>query len=218
MSQKTRTGDVVQSDAPGNFVYYWEMRIFAFQNQKGMWRDIFLTIIQLTTSPQQAWNHIEKDEETRDEFFNRFLHPLFAIIAVTSFIGGIGLMHGAGLQMALKMAIINIVTLYSSYYIVSYTLNEMAVQFGLEKNRYLYQRFVGYSSVVMYALYMVMPLLSDFFILWVFALYTIYIVYNGAEIFMKTREEKRMNFSIVATLLIVAVPGLINAFMIYLIH
>ncbi|MDD3788155.1 MAG: Yip1 family protein [Petrimonas sp.] len=182
-----------------------------------MLKEIFLTIIHLITSPQPAWKDIASQEEDHQEFLNRFLFPVFGIIALTSFIGGLWFTRDGSLEIALKRTIVNVVTVYGGYFIASYILNETAPRFGLEKHLFTYQRFVGYSSVVLYALYMILPFLSDFFILWLFAIYTFYIVYVGTEKYFGLPDDRTMNFSVLATLLVLVVPGAINAVLMFLV-
>lgn len=182
-----------------------------------MWKNILIVVIQLLASPQKAWKDLHAEEDDHNEFLNNFLYPIFGIIALTTFIGGLWFTRDGNVELGLKNAIIRIVTVYGGYYIASYFLDEMAPRFGLSKNSLRHQQFVVFSSVVLYALLVIMPLISDFFILWLSVLYTVYIVYTGAEIFMQVGEDKRMNFSVSATLLILLVPGLIHVLLTFLI-
>jgi|AGTN01.3.fsa_nt_gi Protein of unknown function (DUF1282). len=183
-----------------------------------MWRNIFVTIVQLIVASPRAWKEINKENGSQNDFLHRFLHPIFGVIALTSFVGGLWFTRNGDVESALKNAIINVIAVYGGYYIASYTLNETALRFGLEKNLPRFQQFVGYSSVALYALYIIIPLLSDFFILWLLALYTVHLVHTGAPFFLKIREDKRMNFTIAASALIVLAPTLINLLFSFLIN
>lgn len=182
-----------------------------------MFKDIILTIVHLIISPNIAWKDVSAEAEDQTEFLNRFLHPVFGIIALTSFIGGLWFTRDGNLQSALKEAIVSVVSVYGGYYIASYAINEIAPRFDLEKHLFSFQRFVGYSSVLLYVLYMILPFLSDFYILWFAALYTAYIVYAGAAIFFGISETKRMSFTVAATSLMLLVPGLITGILSFLI-
>ncbi|MDD4631476.1 MAG: hypothetical protein PHQ77_04445 [Proteiniphilum sp.] len=182
-----------------------------------MWRDIFVTIIQLIVASPIAWKEITKEERSLNSFTGRFFHPLIGIIALAAFVGGLWFAREGGLPGALKNTIVSIVAVYGGFYIVSYTLNEMAPRFGLVKNPIIYQLFTGYASVVIYLLYIIIPFLSDFFILWLLALYTFYIVQTGAMYYLKVPAGKRLNFTIFASALIILTPSLIRGLFTFMI-
>ena len=175
-----------------------------------MWRDIFKTITQLIIASPKAWKEIDKENRSHDLFLNQFLHPLFGIIALATFIGGLWFTRGGNIEGALKNTIISVVAVYGGYLIATYALNELAPRFELSKNIPLFQKYVGYSSVVLYLLYIITPFFSGFIILWVIALYSIHIVYNGAIYLVKVKEGKRVNFALIASALILLSPAAIH--------
>ncbi|HBG58198.1 YIP1 family protein [Proteiniphilum sp. UBA1028] len=182
-----------------------------------MWRDIFVTIIQLIVASPSAWKEIDKEDKSQNDFVGRFLHPVIGIIALAAFIGGMWFTRDGGLQGALKSAIINVVSIYGGFYISSYAINEAAPRFGLSKNLARFQKFTGYSSVVVFALYMIVPFLSDFFILWLLVLYTLYVVQTGALFFLNVSAGKRLNFTLLASALIILAPAVIRGLFSFLI-
>lgn len=182
-----------------------------------MWRDIFITIAQLVAASPKAWKDIEKDKKTQHAFLSRFLHPIFGIIAFTSFVGGLWFVRDGSVESALKSSIICVIGVYGGYFIASYVLNEMAPRFGLAKDLPRFQQFTGYASVVLYALFIITPFLSELFILWLLALYTIYLVNNGTLYFIKTPKAKIADFTAAASAIIILSPVLVYAFFSYLI-
>ena len=171
-----------------------------------MWRDIFVVMAQLLVAPHVAWRELKREQKTSHEFLSRYLHPLFGVIALASFLGGLWFARDGSLESALKGAIVNVVSVYGGYFIASYVLAETANRFGIEKSTSRLRQFVGYASVVLYLLYIVTPFLPGFFILWVLVLYTVHVVNTGALFFLQVPEEKRVNFSLLASALIVLVP------------
>lgn len=178
-----------------------------------MWRDIFTTVTQLIVSSSNAWKSIEKEKRSLNEFLNNFLHPIFGIIALTSFIGGLWFTEGGNVEVALKQTIINLVSVYGGYFIASYILNEIAPRFSVRKNIVRLRMFVGYASVVVYLLFLITPFLSGFKILWALVLYTLVPVNAGALHYIKVKKEKRVNFVLAASALIVVAPMLIYMFL-----
>jgi len=182
-----------------------------------MFKEIFLTIIHLIASPQSAWKVIKMEDEDQQDFLSKFLHPVFGIIALTSFIGGLWFTRDGNVELALKTTIVNIITLYGGYLVTAHIVNEISFRYDLQKQLFTFRRFIGYSSVVIYSLYIIMPFFSDFFILWLFSVYTAYIVYIGAGVFFEIAENKKKKFTIASTTLILFIPLIINAIMNFLI-
>jgi hypothetical protein len=195
-----------------------ELITFAIQNKKVMWRDFFVTITQLIVASPSAWKDIHKEDTSLNGFINRFLHPFIGLIALAAFVGGLWFSpHDGGLEGALKNSIISVVSVYGGFYIVSYLLHETASHFGLNEPLNRFQLFTGYASVVVYVLYVVIPFFSDFFILWLLALYTFYLVQTGAIFYLKVPASKRMNFTVFTSALIILVPTLIKGIFSFLI-
>lgn len=170
----------------------------------------------MITTPEASWHKLSAEED-HESFLNNYLYPIFGVVALTSFVGGLWFVAGGSIEVALKNTITNIVTVYGGYYIGSYILNETLPHFGIQKNDSLVQQFVGYSSALIYALFIILPFLSDFFALWLFAFYTAYIVYIGYGIFIEGKEESRMQFTGVATASILLTPAIIKVILSFLI-
>lgn len=182
-----------------------------------MWQDIFTTIVQLVVAPARAWKQLDKENIRRGDFLNRFLHPVFGVVAVSAFVGGLWIAKDGSLEAALKNTMVKMITVYGGYFLAAYALNETAPRFGLPKNMYRFQQFAAFSSVVMYALHAVMPFVPGFFILWLLALYTVQIVFVGSVFFLKVDDEKRVVFSITASSVIILMPVLIDSLFSFLI-
>ncbi|MGV8964170.1 MAG: hypothetical protein ACOH2V_12440 [Candidatus Saccharimonadaceae bacterium] len=181
-----------------------------------MFKEIVLLIARMITAPEVSWRKLSAESD-HESFLNRYLYPIFGVIALTSFIGGLWFVPDGNLQIGLKKSIANLVTVYGGYYIGSYILNESLPRLGIEKNQLRVQQFVGYVSALIYSLFIVLPFLSDFFVLWFFALYTAYIVYSGYGVFIIGKEESRMNFTWIATILILLTPASIKIILSFII-
>ncbi len=175
-----------------------------------MFKDIIQTIFFLIVSPRKGWKQIIDKEVSHQDFINNFLFPIFGFVAITTFVGGMWLAENSGIHWALKLSIAVVTALFGGFYLVSYLLNELFPKFGLDKKLNKAQQFAGYSSVVLYVLFFVMPLLSEFTLLWLVVIYTIYIVYAGADEFLRIAENKRVSFTVIASLLVVLLPLIIK--------
>ena len=153
-----------------------------------MWRVLFVTVAQLIVASPVAWKDLEK--EKRDPpVSHRFLY-LSWYDCPYAFIGGLWFTRNGDLENALKNSIISVVAVFGAYYIVSYLLNEIADRFDLDQGLFRFQQFTGYASVVMYLLYCLIPFMSEFFIIWLLALYTIQLVHAGAIHFLMVPAHK----------------------------
>ena len=175
-----------------------------------MWRDIFSTITELIVASPNEWKTIEREKKSNQEFLTRYLHPLFGVIAITSFIGGLWVIRDGSIEKGLKQAIVNVVSVYGGYFIASYSLKELASNFGLKQHLPTFQKFVGYSSSILYLLFIFIPFIPNFIILWLLALYTIYPVYTGSHFFLKVADDKRLNFTLISSALILLTPAAIH--------
>ena len=176
-----------------------------------MWRELFLAVAQLLVASPMAWKELDREKKAQTDFINRFLYPIFGLIALASFIGGLWFTREGDLENALKKSIVSVVAVFGAFYIVSYVLNEIAARFELEQNIARFQQFTGFSSVVMFVLYCLIPFLPEFFILWLLALYTIHLVHMGAIYFLKVPARKRGAFIVAASALVILVPAFIHA-------
>ncbi len=168
--------------------------------------NIIQTIFFLITSPRKGWIRIIDKKTEQQDFINNFLFPVFGFISVTTFAGAMWLAENADIRWALKQTIVAVSALFGGFYLVSYVLSELFPKFGLDKNMNAAQQFVGYSSVVLYVLFLIMPLLFGLSPLWFLLIYTLYIVYTGTAEFLSVIENKRLSFTVIASLLIVLVP------------
>lgn len=166
--------------------------------------------------------HKEEEEEKlnankeEDPFLSQYLYPYIGLLTIAAFLS-IFTHKEFVLEQALKTSIITCVSTFGGYYVAAYALNEIGKSwFGLEKNLKLWQHFVGYASALMFILNIVWMLLLDLFFLYAFVLYTFYIVWEGAGIYVPIIDKHRMKFTIVATLLIILAPQLINILLLLL--
>ena len=175
-----------------------------------MWREIVRIITQLLVATPKAWKDIYSEKRSQGEFLNRYLHPMFGLIAFTSFIGGLLFSTNGRIESGLKHAITGVVAVYGGYFIASYVLNETAEKFCLEKNMPMFKKYVGFSSVVIYLLYLIIPFFSGFIILWLLALYTVHLLYIGAQYYIKVDKNNHLNFTLLSSAVILLTPAVIS--------
>lgn len=176
-----------------------------------MYKEIIKWVIAIISQPGKAWDMLSRKEEKGDEFLSRFIYPLIGLVTVAAFLGVLFTRKEFDVELALKSSIKTLVASFGGFYLGAYLLNE-AWQglFKREKDMKLCQRFVGYSSSLMFALNVVLMLLPEFFFLRIFILYTFYIVWEGAGPYMQVEEKERLKFAGITTVVILLTPAVIE--------
>lgn len=176
-----------------------------------MYKEIFKWVIVIISQPGKAWGMLTKKEERGDEFLSRFVYPIIGLLTVAAFLGVLFTRKEFDVELALKSSIKTLVSSFGGFYLGAYLLNEVWQGFfKREKDMKLCQRFVGYSSSLMFALNIVLMLLPEFFFLRIFILYTFYIVWEGAGPYMQVEENARLKFAGITTVIILLTPALIE--------
>lgn len=176
-----------------------------------MYKEIFKWVIVIISQPGKAWGMLTKKEEKGDEFLSRFVYPIIGLLTVAAFLGVLFTRKEFDVELALKSSIKTLVSSFGGFYLGAYLLNEVWQGFfKREKDMKLCQRFVGYSSSLMFALNIVLMLLPEFFFLRIFILYTFYIVWEGAGPYMQVEENARLKFAGITTVIILLTPALIE--------
>ena len=173
-----------------------------------MYKNLFNTAISLIFKPSDTWKKLnEKQTDNQESFLSDYVYPFIGLITLTAFIGVLFTRKQFDLQIALKETILILLTVFGGFFLASCLLNEMwHTLFHRERDMKLCQRFVGYSSSLMYCLYIVLSLFPEFFFLRFFLLYTFYMVWEGAIPFMEVKESEQLKFVGFATLIIVLAP------------
>lgn len=173
-----------------------------------MIRKALESAIEMVFSIDTAWETIA---EQRPNILRKFLLPIWGLIIAASFIGGWLISRDGSIELGIKSAMSETFILFISFYISSFCLNEYVKKLtDVEKGLKQTQIFVGYSSSLVYLIDIIVSLANDLFFLWLFSLYTFYIVYMGADIFYKITTERRANFMIISSLLILGMPLLVK--------
>jgi hypothetical protein len=177
-----------------------------------MFRELFDTAILLILKPAKAWMKLQNEQnEDNEKFLSRFVYPFIGMIALTAFIGIFLSRKDFDVQLALKSSILSLTSSLGGFFLASYALNEVLNRFfDREKDFKLCQRFVGYSSVLMFVLNIVLSLLPNFFYFKISMLYTLYIIWEGAFPYMKVKETEQLKFSVITATLIISLPVLIE--------
>lgn len=142
-----------------------------------------------------------------------FVYPMIGLCAMSVFLGAfIGRdFQPEVLNRALTSSCAVAVSLFIGFFLASYSLKLINERwFDCNKSEGEIQVFVGYSMVVTFVLEIISGLFSILIIHWIFQIYTLFVVFEGARRMMKITESKLTMYSIIATLVILLSPVLIE--------
>lgn len=182
-----------------------------------MVKELVRLIVDLIFQPTDTWKRLSEKEMDHAVFMKKILYPMIILLTVTAFAGVLFTRKEFDFELAIKSAILAFLTFYGGFYLAVYVLNEVLVKFlKLPKDIKLYARFVGFSSLLMYTIYILLKLIPQFFFLSIFYLYTVYIVWEGAGPYLKISENERLKFTVISTATILLVPFLIDLILLFL--
>ena len=178
------------------------------------YKDLFKTVISLISSPAKAWEEINLEEDKR-KVFMAFVYPMIGLCGLSYLIGSLitnGWSGPESFQIAMTDCCVVAVALFGGYFLAAYGINELRVRLcGFDNDMPLAQQFSGYALVVTFIIWIMNGVMPDFAIIgWIFQFYIVYVVWEGAPIIMKIQENRRFQFTILSSLLLLLCPVLIK--------
>jgi hypothetical protein len=178
-----------------------------------MLRQLFILLFMLISDPVGAWNQLkEKQEKNNEDFYKSYLYPVLGVIALLSFVGVLISIEKFDVQIALKIVIKQIAVYFGSFYLSSLVLSEWLMpRFGEMRDKYLCERFVGYSSALIYAVTMLQSLFPGSLVfLYLILCYSVYMIWEGVVRYLEIGEEHWVKFTVLSSAIILLFPFLIQ--------
>ena len=178
------------------------------------YKELFKITMLLISSPAKAWEEIRLEEDKR-KVFSTFVYPMIGLGGLAVFFGSLVTLGWSGpqsFQIAMTKCCAVAVSLFGGYFLAAYTINEVRVKvLGMDNDLPLAQQFAGYAMVIVFVLQITIGLLPDFRIIgWLLQFYTIFVVWEGATTLMQVEEKKRFSFTIMAFVLLIVCPTVIQ--------
>ncbi|MCD7973413.1 MAG: YIP1 family protein [Candidatus Azobacteroides sp.] len=174
-----------------------------------MYKQIYEKIKLLLIQPRKFWE--EEANKSKEDIAGNFVYPLLGFVALAAFIGYWWDTDTFHLPRALQVTCVSFVAGFAGYFIAAFLIDELSPGlFHLKKNILKARIFVGYASVIFYLVTIFMNLLPSFFFVFLFLFYTVYIIWEGSDVFMKVKEKDRQKFTLGASVVIVGAPLLIE--------
>ncbi|MDR3194498.1 MAG: YIP1 family protein [Tannerella sp.] len=176
-----------------------------------MFKELYSRLTGLIFKPAETWAKLKQREEEQETFLSRYLYPLMGLIALAAFVGVLFSRKEFSLEIALKSAIKALISNMGGFFLAVYLMNELwRSVFRRHKDRTLWYCFAGYASALMFVLSMVLALLPEFFFFRAAVLYTAYMIWEGAPVYMQVDEKERLKFTACASAVIIVMPQAID--------
>lgn len=179
-----------------------------------MLKKIFQKMFYFITQPEKSWASAANEEMEMERFLANFLYPILGVITLAAFVGTYW--STKVIETALKVSIGEFVAFFAGFYLASFLLKEVMSRYFVKTPMKQCQHFVVYASSLVYFVSMAASLFNGLGLLYLFLPYTIYMVWEGAEPFMKIEEDKQIKFTAMASIVLIApylVKFIINKFM-----
>lgn len=176
------------------------------------YKELFNKMAFLLSSPGRFWEK-EAAEGQGSRMMSEYVYPLIGLCGLSEFIGTfIGRdVSSEFFQWALTRCCAIAVSLFGGFFVAVYLLDKISWNLF---NKYIpketLQVFVGYSMTVLFVLDMVNGLISIEILHWIFQLYTVAVVFEGARRFLEIPESKLTSYTVVASILILLSPVMIE--------
>jgi hypothetical protein len=178
---------------------------------------------RILLSPKSEWEVIDAEQTTAAQLYTGYIAPLAAIGPVAQFIGfslfGISLPgpnYRVPIGAGLTSAIVSFVLSLGGTYVLALIIDALAPTFNGQRNQVQALKVAAYSSTA-YWLAGIFALLPGLWILGLLGLYSVYLLYLGLPVLMKTPRNRALVYTgvviIAAIVLGILISTLANLFL-----
>jgi len=162
---------------------------------------IFIKRIRsILIKPTEEWLKIKDENDAFADVFVSYAGPLISLGSLSTFINNLNSEYS--LIGNLATAIIYFLSMAGSLYLSIYTINELTVSFGLEKNKVFIEKLVIFSSTAFYIAEAIVHLNNQLGLLGLFSFYSLYLFWTGFDAFYDGFEKRKMGFVIISSFII----------------
>ncbi|HEU5217528.1 MAG TPA: Yip1 family protein [Gemmatimonadales bacterium] len=168
-------------------------------------------------TPQKEWHVIDGESATVASLFTGYIMPLAAIPAIAEFVrfsmigyGVLGSTIRVPLVTGLSGAVVRYVATLAGVYVLALIVDALAPNFGGTKSQIQALKLAAYASTASWVagIFMLIPGLG---ILTILGLYSLYLLFLGLPILMKSPEDKSLGYTVVTILCGIVVYFVIGA-------
>lgn len=152
--------------------------------------------------PSQEWIDIKNENHSNKNIFLTFLLP-FGFLIFASCVFGYSRTFFAPFYVIILLSIITALTSVIGIYLASYIITKIAKYFSSIVDFNSTLKFIAYSSILSLVLSILTGLIPEIKKISIIGLYSIYIMWSGLEIMLETPQEKKINFLILSTAILI---------------
>ncbi|HJR16425.1 MAG TPA: Yip1 family protein [Gemmatimonadales bacterium] len=176
---------------------------------------------RILLSPRSEWEVIDAEPTTVADLYTRYIMPLAAIAPIAQLIGysafGISVPFGGTYRVpigsAVTQAIVTYVLTLAGTYVLALIIDALAPTFEGQRSQIQALKLAAYSLTASWVAG-IFALVPGLRILVLLGLYSLYLLYLGIPILMKTPREKAVGYTavvIIAAIILSLVTGAIAA-------
>lgn len=178
----------------------------------------------LLLTPKTEWPRIDAEPATVQGLFTSYVMILAAIPAIATAVGlflfvprgvvvaGYGVTFGITTGSIIASALVQYVLSLVSVYVIALIIDALAPTFGSTKNQIQAMKVAAYYPTAAWVAgaLMIVPALGVIALL-VGGIYSLYLLYLGLPILMKTPADKQVGYFVVTLIVAIVVIGIINS-------
>ncbi len=162
-------------------------------------------------TPKTEWPVIAGEEPNVGQVISAYVVPLALIPTLASIVGyGIVGLIVTSLRWGLALGLVQFVTAVIAVYLTAFVIDFLAPNFGSQKNIGRAVQLVAYAFTPFWVagVFYILPTLG--ILAWVAGLYSIYLIYLGLPVLMKTPQDKTVSYLVISIIVVILVYWVVN--------
>ena len=174
----------------------------------------FRRIWRIVTSPAVAWKEITTETAENKPYLSAYFYPLLALVGMAAFLSSF--VHGQEsfrieLGEGIRLFIRVFAAFFASYFFSSFVLDRLFVRLlGLAPDKIKTEKLCVYSLTPVLLVRFFTFLVKDLFFLYIFVVYTVYVVWEASGGLYEMPAKQRGRFTALTSLVIILSPVLIE--------
>lgn len=165
----------------------------------------------ILVEPRQEWEKIKPETTSNKDLILSYVLPFVALAAIISFIS-IWISTYLGFGLALRFAVLKLITPIISIIVTAVVINELADTFDSVKNLNNALKLVVYSYTPILLVDIIVSISWAIGFLSFLGLYGVYLFWVGLPRMMDTPEDRRLVYIIAAVVVVLLLNVVISAF------
>ena len=183
------------------------------------YKKLFRIVVRFLAHPAKAWMRTSH-KGSKNAMLGEFFYPFIMLCGAALFLGRI-FTNGLGwdsIYTGMISAALRSLSLLFAYYLSVYAVSFFTDKYtSSEYPRDQLALFTGYSMVVVLGLDVCLGLFPEVRVLaFIAQFYTLKIVWDGAAVLMKIPEDRRLAYTMVVALIVMAMPAAVGKLMSFL--